>query len=152
MEAIRKYLLPVAAGATLLFGLTAVAPGSASAKKTSGPSLKISPKSVTASNSPSTFTVKGKGFPPNATDIDVVECQVGTFAESSCDVSTTVPVSVNKKGSFTLTYSKFVTNTYSDSSHDSCQPATRPIKNCGIAAGNLTMTEVAGPYAVKIKP
>lgn len=155
MNKVRRYFLPLVAGASLLIGLSAVSSPVASAKgactvKTGCGTIKISPKSVTASGTAVNLTVKGKGFTPNDASVDLVECQVGAVAEASCDVTTAVPVTVSGKGTFTATF-PFLTDTYADGNKDSCKPATKPIKNCGIAAGNEAMTDDAGPDAVTIK-
>jgi hypothetical protein len=156
MNGIRRFVLPVVAGASLVLAMTAVSPLVASAKAkctvaTGCGKLKVSPKSVTASATGSTLTVKGKGFTPNDTSVNLIECQTAAVAEASCDLATVTPVTVGPKGTFTATFS-FLTNTYSDTNKDSCaNTGKKPIKSCGVAAGNETMTDDASIVAVSIK-
>jgi len=156
MKGFRRYFLPVAAGACLVVGLSAAVPMVASAKgktctvPTGCGTIKASPKTVTASATGTTITVKGKGFRPSDTGVNILECQTGAVAENSCDLSTVTPVTVSSKGTFTATIS-FLTDTYSDTNKDKCAPTSGSIKTCGIAAGTQAMTDDAGPVAVTIK-
>ena len=157
MNGIRRYFLPVVAGASLVLAMTAVSPLVASAKgktctvPTGCGSIKPAPKTVTASATGATLTVKGKGFTPNDTSVNLIECQTAAVAEDSCDLATVTPVTVGPKGTFTATFS-FLTNTYKDVNKDSCaNTAKKPIKSCGVAAGNQAMTDDAGIVAISIK-
>lgn len=156
MKGFRRYFLPVAAGACLVVGLSAAAPLAASAKgktctvPTGCGSLKASPKTVTVSATGTNVTVKGKGFRPSDSGVNILECQTGAVSQNSCDLSTVTPVTVSSKGTFTATLS-FLTTTYSDANHDSCAPTSGSIKTCGVAAGTEAMTDDAGPVAVTIK-
>jgi hypothetical protein len=157
MNGIRRYFLPVVAGASLVLAMTAVSPLVASAKgktctvSTGCGKIKASPKTVTASANGTTITVKGTGFTKSDTTVNILECQTGAVTENSCDLATVTPVTVSSKGTFTQSFS-FLTNTYKDTNKDSCaNTGKKPIKTCGVAAGNETMTDDAGPVAVSIK-
>ncbi|MGH9017115.1 MAG: hypothetical protein ACRDY1_05130 [Acidimicrobiales bacterium] len=151
-----RYFLPVAAGACLVGGLMVANPLVASAKKvctnpTGCGSIKVAPKTVTASSTATTVTVKGKGFTPGDSSVNVLECASAAVAENSCDLSTVTPVPlVGPKGTFTVTMN-FLSDTYSDTNHDSCVPTGKTTKACGVAAGNQAMTDDAGIVAVTIK-
>jgi neocarzinostatin family protein len=157
MKGIRRYVLPVVAGASMVLALSAVTPMVASAKgktctvPTGCGKIKASPKTVVASATASTITVKGSGFTPNDTSVNLIECQTAAVAEASCDLATVTPVTVSSKGTFTQTFN-FVTNTYTDTNKDKCtNTSKKPIKTCGVAAGNQTMTDDASIVAVAIK-
>jgi hypothetical protein len=149
MKIIRKYFLPVAAGASLVVGLAAVSPLPANAKATKPPSIKVSPKSVVESATGTTVTVTGKNFPAGASGSNLVECLIGASGQSQCDIATATPVSITN-GSFTASF-KFLSTSYVDAAKDSCTTAKKPIKTCGIAAGNQSMSVEVTPVAVTIK-
>jgi hypothetical protein len=156
MKRFGRYVLPLVAGASLVVGMVAVSPMVASAKKactvpTGCGKIKLSPKKVTTSGTGTTITVKGSGFTPNDTGVNLVECKVGAETQGSCDLTTAMAVTVSAKGTFTGTIS-FLTTTFSDADGDSCVPVGKAtLKTCGVAAGNVTMTDDAGPVAVSIK-
>jgi len=158
MNKVRRYFLPLVAGASLLIGLSAVSSPVASAKAkpctvpTGCGTIKISPKSVTASATGTTVTVTGKGFNTSAADdgVNLVECQVGAVGEDSCDITNVVAVTIGPKGTFSAQFT-FLSDSYKDINKDSCTPTGKTLKTCGIAAGNEGMTNDAGPVAVTIK-
>jgi len=153
MSSIRRYVLPIAAGASLVLGLAVALPTAVSAKSTN-PSIKISPKAV--ANAGGTVTVTGKNFGDATTGVNLVMCLVGATGQNNCDVGTATPVTVSTTGTFSQTFvvpgGSNVTGGYSDEAGDMCGTTAANQKSCGIGAGNPTETEVATPVAIKIKP
>jgi len=154
MRRISKYVLPVAAGASLVLGLAVATPMVASAKKTPVPTIKIKPKSV--ANTGGTVTVTGKGFTPSDPNVNLVMCKVGALSEDQCDLATATAVTVSNTGTFTQTFvvpaGSNISGGYSDVAGDQCGTSKTTQKACGIGAGNEAQTDVANPVAVTIKP
>ena len=148
------------AGAVLLGTGVAVSarttPSSASvqaAKKTKPPSIKISPKSV--ANTGGTVTVSGKGWTADPT-LSILVCAVDAASENNCDLSTVQTVNqVNSNGTFSQSFpvpgGSNNADGYADEAGDVCGTSKTTQKSCGIAVGNESESETAGPVAITIK-
>jgi hypothetical protein len=164
MNRIRRYILPVVAGTSLILGMAVAMPTVASAKgKVPKPaSIKVSPKTV--ANAGGNVTVTGKNFTAAYADqatnpVEVVICIVGASGANNCDTSDPnliVQATVSSTGTFTVSFpvpggSNLATG-YQDTAGDQCGSTTANEKACGIGAGTANESVYAAPVAIKIKP
>ncbi|HUX03369.1 MAG TPA: neocarzinostatin apoprotein domain-containing protein [Acidimicrobiales bacterium] len=81
-----------------------------------------------------TVKVRGLHFTPNDA-VYLVECLAKATGQAGCDISTTVPVTINAKGAFGWTKFKVKTG---DIGTATCGTKRTDLKKCAISAGNVT--------------
>jgi hypothetical protein len=157
MSMLRRYVLPVAAGATLVLGLAVGVQTAAVAKAAKAPSIKVTPKTTTNG---ATVTVTGKNWNATLAETDPIgidECEVGTTGENGCDTNVgSLVTTVNSNGTWSATLT--LASPYEDANNSEgnyCGTTKTNESKCEVGAGSDDQTQAGAQSAsetIKIKP